>query len=85
MNIIYQGVLVLIKSALTGQPLPLPEGFSLEAADTLIRSQSLVPLIYRGAFNCGITPQSEIMQKYQVQYFQHLVSSEKQMRAVDKR
>ncbi len=84
MNIIYQGVLVLIKSALTGQPLPLPEGFSLEAADTLIRSQSLVPLIYRGAFNCGITPQSEIMQKYQVQYFQHLVSSEKQMRSVDK-
>ena len=83
MNTIYQGLLTLIKSALTGEKLSLPEGFSLEAADKLIRSQSLVPLIYRGAFNCGISPQSEVMQKYQVQYFQHLVSSDKQMRAVE--
>lgn len=83
MNIIYQGVLVLIRSALTGEKLPLPAGFMLEEADKLIRSQSLAPLIYRGAFNCGISPQSEIMQKYQVRYFQHLVSSDKQTRAVE--
>ena len=54
MNIQYQGLFVLIKSALTGQKLPLPEGFVPEEADELIRSQSLVPLIYRGAFNCSI-------------------------------
>ena len=83
MNTIYQGVLALIKSALTGQKLALPEEFSLETSDELIRSQSLVPLIYRGAFNCGISPKSEMMQKYQMQYFQHLVSSDKQMRAAE--
>lgn len=83
MNTIHQGLLVLIKSALTGEKLPLPQGFTLEAAEELIRSQSLVPLIYRGAYNCGIDPKSDIMQRYQIQYFRHLVSSDKQMRAVE--
>ncbi|MBQ7415722.1 MAG: nucleotidyltransferase family protein [Oscillospiraceae bacterium] len=82
MNIIYQGLLTLVKSALTGQKLALPEGFALEKADGLIRSQSLIPLIYPGAINCGISPKSELMQKYQVLYFQHLVISERQMQAV---
>ena len=84
MNIQYQGLFVLIKSALTGQKLPLLEGFVPEEADELIRSQSLVPLIYRGAFNCGVSPKSAQMQKYQMQYFQHLIQSDKQMRAVER-
>lgn len=84
MNVIYRGVQMLIKSALTGEKLALPEGFSLETAEKLIRSQSLAPLIYRGAFNCGIDGKSEMMQRYQMQYFQHLVSSDKQMRAVER-
>ena len=84
MNTIHQGLLVLIKSVLTGEKLPLPQGFTLEAAEELIRSQSLVPLVYRGAFNCGIDPKSDIMQRYQVGYFRHLVHGDQQIRAVEK-
>lgn len=82
MNIIYEGLLTLVKSALTGQKLALPEGFVLEKAGGLIRSQSLVPLVYPGAINCGISTKTELMQKLQVHYFRHLVISDRQMKAV---
>lgn len=84
MKVIHQGLLVLIRSALTEEKLPLPEGFSLEAAEELIRSQTMEAMAYRGAFNCGIAPMSEIMQHYQVLYFQQLVHSEKQMQAINR-
>ena len=84
MNTIYQGLFTLVKSALTGQKLELPEGFTLEQADELIRKQALIPLIYPGALNCGLDPKSERMQYYQVQYFRHLVISQRQMAAVSK-
>lgn len=82
MNTIYQGLFTLVKSALTGQKLILPEDFTLEQAELLIRKQSLIPLVYPGAVLCGLDTKSELMQKYQMQYFRHLVISEKQMAAV---
>ena len=82
MNTIVRGVFTLIKSALTGQKLELPPEFSLERADGLIRKQSLIPLVYPGAVNCGLDPKSELMQRYQMQYFRHLVISTRQMAAV---
>lgn len=82
MNIIYQGLFTLVKSALTGQKLELPQGFTLEQADGLIRKQALIPLVYPGAILCGLDPKGELMQKYQVQYFHHFVVSERQMAAV---
>ena len=83
MNTIQQGLLLLIRSALTGQAYPVPEGFTLELAQDLTRGHSLVPLIYPGALNCGISTKSELMQKYQVQYFRHLVIGDRQLQAVD--
>lgn len=83
MNTIYRGLLQLIKSTLTGKAMPLPERFILEEAQNVISSQSLVPLIYPGAINCGIFAKSELMQKYQVDYFRHLVTSDRQVRTVD--
>ena len=82
MNTIYQGLFTLVKSALTGQKLELPKGFSLEQAQTLIQTQALIPLVYPGAVLCGLDPKGELMQKYQVRYFQHFVTGERQMAAV---
>lgn len=83
MNTIYRGLFTLVKAALTGQKLELPKGFTLEQADELICQQALIPLIYPGALNCGLDPKSERMQYYQVQYFRHLIISQRQMAAVD--
>ena len=51
MNITYQGILVLLRSAITGEKLALPEGFDLAAAYGDIRRHQLVPLAYEGAVN----------------------------------
>lgn len=82
MNIVYQGLFTLVKSALTGEKLNLPEGFELEKAAPLIKRHALIPLIYPGAINCGIAPKSELMQKMQVHYFRHLITSDRQVKAV---
>lgn len=84
MNIIYQGVLALINSALTGKKLPIPEGFTLEEADKLIRSQSLAPLICYGLFNCGFDISDPLVQTYQAWYYKHFTLSDRQMRAADR-
>lgn len=83
MDTIHRGLLTLIKSAVKDEKCPLPEGFSLTAAEKLIQSQSLMPLAYRGALNCGIDPMSEVMQRYQVEYFRYLVHGDRQVRAAE--
>ena len=65
MDGIKRGVITLIKSAITGESYPLPEGFVLrDVANTMSRLQMLT-LGYTGAVNCGIDPELEIMQKMQ--------------------
>ena len=54
MNITQQGIVTLLKSAVTGEKFPLPEGFSLEEACELIKKQGLITLAYEGAILCGI-------------------------------
>ena len=82
MDITQQGVVTLLRSAITGERHTLPEGFALEAADNLVQKQGLLPMVYQGAYLCGIDVKSEIMQRYQKLYFRHLLHSEQQMRKV---
>lgn len=84
MNTVHRGILTLVRSALTGEKLALPEGFTLEEADELIRKQSLLPMAYQGAYNCGIPADSEIMIRYQMEYYKKLIHSEEQMQSVGK-
>lgn len=81
MDITYQGILTLIKSCLIGEALPLPEGFSLEAAARLIHNHSLGPMVYKGGFLCGFPGKSQAMQRLQVDYFRSVVRTDKQLRA----
>lgn len=83
MNTIQKGIITLLKSAVTGEAYPMPEGFSLKEADEIIRRQSLLPLIFQGALNCGLSDETEIMQRYQMQYYRYLLKSERQMRSVE--
>ena len=83
MDITQQGVVTLVRSTINGEKLSLPEGFALEAADELIQKQGLLPLVYQGAYLCGVDAKSEIMQRYQKQYFRHLMRSELQMRKAE--
>lgn len=84
MNTTHLGLVALLRSAITGEKLSLPDGFSLEEADSIISGQGLVPLAYVGAKNCGISLKTELMQRYKMQYGRIMLQSERQMEAVKK-
>ena len=74
---LYNGLLTLIKSAVTDQKLQLPEGFSLEEAMTLIMDQHLAPLVCEGAVNCGLMKDPMFPELFRSSC-QHLLASEQQ-------
>ena len=84
MNDVQQGVLVLIKSALTGKAGTLPEDFSIDAAKSIIMRHQIVGMAYEGAVLCGIDKKHPVMQMMFQKYFQQIVRSEKQMDALSK-
>lgn len=83
MEQLHMGVLRLVKSALIGQPFPLPEGFDIEEAYPLLREHQLQPLAYEGAVLNGISRQLPVMKQLFQDYCRALMRSEAQMRAVD--
>lgn len=83
MDIIQQGILTLIKSAVLGRTLKLPEGFSLDEAFTLIAEHRVISMAYTGAVNCGIPRSLPIMQKMLFYSGKLIMISESQMQAVE--
>ncbi len=71
-----QGVSVLLRSALSGEKLPLPEGFTLEGAYSIIRRHRIMSMCYCGACNCGIDESLPVMQKLQSQTYAELIRGE---------
>lgn len=84
MNVTYQGILVLLRSAITGEKLTLPEEFDLAAAYGDIRRHQLVPLAYEGALNCGMPGGQTVMAKLRDGYCQCLMRMTGQIQAVDR-
>ena len=77
-----QGILTLIKSAITGEKLPLPQEFSLEDAMEQIKRHSLQAMAYQGAFLCGIPSGESAMAALLQRYYIGLMRSEAQMAAL---
>ncbi len=84
MNIIHSGVIMLLKAAILQQPQPLPEGFELKTTMPLIKSHQIIPMIYEGAVNCGISPMEPSMRELFPGYCKILQLSERQMQALGK-
>lgn len=59
-----KGILTLIRSAVTGQPLTLPQNFDLEAAMPLIKTHNIAPLVCQGALSCGLPPSGALLAGY---------------------
>lgn len=82
MNTIQRGILLLLKSAITGEACQLPEDFSLEDALPIINRHVLDTLVYQGASNCGLDVMSPVMLKLLERYCRRMMRSEAQMAAV---
>ena len=76
-----QGILTLIKSAITGEALPLPPDFSVEEAFKVARRHNMTALLYEGAARCGISHRKEPMPVMFQQCCMGLMHAEKQLGA----
>jgi len=79
MNDVQQGIITLIRSALTGQALSVPEGFDLETAYPQILRHGILTLAYDGALLCGIDRKLPVMRKLFRGYVKALMQNENQM------
>ncbi len=79
MTIIQQGVIALLRSAITGQKYPLPPAFQIAEAMDLVRSHSMSTLVYTGAVTCGIDPKDPAMQHLFSLYCKAMLQSERQL------
>ena len=86
MTITQKGIVLLIKSAITGEKCELPKEFSIEAEDAqkLIKKHHLMLLAYVGAVNCGISKTLPYMRQLFLYYCKEIVRNEEQMAAVQK-
>ncbi len=82
MEVKYQGILTLLRSAVTGQKLPLPQGFDLGDAYGQIKRHQLIPLAYEGALNCGVDMTAPVMLKLCDGYCQSLMRMTEQLEDV---
>lgn len=79
MDALQRGIITLLRSGLTGEKLPLPEGFSMEAACPQILRHGILTMAYDGAVLCGIEKKLPVMQTLFQGYVKALMQSEKQM------
>lgn len=82
MDITQQGVVALLKAAITGEGVALPEEFDIAEAQQLAKRHHMAPLLYEGAVRCGISPRSEAMRQLFQLCYRSLLKSEGQMREV---
>lgn len=84
MNVTQQGVIALLKSAITGEKTALPEEFDIEQALPLLHRHSVTAMGYVGALTCGVSKELPAMQQLRLDYYTGLVKSEGQLAAIEK-
>ena len=84
MNVTQQGVVALLKSAITGEKAAVPEQFDIAQAGPVLRKHSITAMAYAGALNCGIDKQLPVMQKLRLDYGASLVKSQGQLRDIQR-
>lgn len=82
MNQTQQGILTLLKSAVTGQALVMPGEFDWDAAKPIVKSHQIGPMVYEGAVNCGMDKTLPQMQRLFQLYCKNLMVSEMQLQSI---
>lgn len=78
------GIITLMKCAINGECVQLPDGFSIEEAENFAAKQNITTLIYEGAVKCGISPKEPAMQRMFQRYVQLMLHSERQQIAIER-
>lgn len=83
MDTIQRGIALLLKSAITGEPEVLPEGFALSDAFELVKKHRIYLPVYEGAVRCGIRKDDPLMVKLLSACYKLTYRSEKQLQTID--
>ena len=83
MNSTQRGFISIIRSAITGQPNILPEDFDLATAAAIAKKHQIIPILFYGAQQCGISEKDPLMRKLFISTCQYLSVSERQMQEVE--
>ncbi len=83
MNIQQKAVVLLLRSALSGESFTLPQGFDLAAVRELAREHQISAMLYYGAINCGISDSLPVMEEFFNQTCQNIVLSQGQLFGID--
>jgi len=78
------GIIALLKSAITGNSVPLSESFDIDAAYSIIKAHHIAPLVYTGALNCGIDHNQSAMQQLFQSYVRAIQLSQQQMKELER-
>ena len=84
MELIQKDVIMLLKSAITGEKYKLSNLFDNSEIMRIVHKHSIVPLIFQGALNCGIEMDNPIMQKLFMEYCSCLGQHENQIFELDR-
>lgn len=79
MDELHAGVVALLRSALNGETLALPESFDLSKASELLYTHHLTGLGMQGAISCGVSRKHPAVTQMTAQFCQTLQSSRLQM------
>ncbi len=78
MTITQQGVLTLVKSALTGEKLPISQELNLAEVLKIATKHCITTIVYYGALNCGFDSQLPEMQQLFTETCKNIAVSEQQ-------
>lgn len=85
MTEIERGILLLIKSAVTGEKYEMPEGFELGTAARKMYALGLFSMGYNGIVNCSLLPEKSVfLDKLSELYCMDVVSNDRQMYLLEK-
>ena len=82
MNSVQQGILALIRSAITGTPAQLPTDFSLDQGEHLIVTHQVAGMAYEGGVVCGLSKKDPVMARLFQRYYQGMLRSNAQLQAL---
>lgn len=82
MNTTHRGIIRLLKNAVMGERVQLPDDFMLEEACRIMSNQGVIAMGYQGAIHGGLPKDMPLMRKLMQLYYQQMLTSERQMRAL---
>ncbi len=77
------GILKLVKSALTGESVSIPEDFDWEEALTTAKKHQIIPVIYYGVKYSSLAPPEDTMRILELATFKSVAFSQNQLYALD--